>query len=109
MSSASSTLLSDTGTYTTAHAAKYLRQLCKHFAHKITVSLDEDQPDAPKAEIRFEFGTAQLSADAEVFTALVTASDDANLTKMRFVIDKHLKQFAFREEFTTLDWQKTTP
>lgn len=109
MSSDPSTRLPDTGTYTTAHAAKYLRQLCKHFAHKITVSLDDDQPDAPRAEIRFAFGTAQLSADAGIFTAQVAAQDEDTLAKMRFVIDKHLKQFAFREEFTTLNWQNSTP
>ncbi|MBT8155622.1 DUF2218 domain-containing protein [Epibacterium ulvae] len=97
--------LSDTGTFATPHAAKYLRQLCKHFAHKTEVTQDDSTPDAPTAAIRFDFGTAHLTTSADMFTAQVAATDTATLTKMRFVIDKHLERFAFREDFTTLTWQ----
>lgn len=33
-------MLISTARYPTAHASKYLQQLCRHFAHKVAVRFD---------------------------------------------------------------------
>lgn len=101
------THLSDTGRFDTPHAAKYLRQLCKHFGHKIDVTLDETTPDAPGATLTFGMGPATLKADAQTLTAHVTAPDYDALAQARHIVDKHLERFAFREEFTQMAWDSS--
>ena len=38
----------------------YMRQLCKHFGHKVDASFDDDS-----GHIQFEFGRCELHATAE--------------------------------------------
>lgn len=86
----------------TAHGAKYLQQLSKHFAHKIAVDLTE-------TEARYSFsdegGTAHLVADEEGLSVTLRAPEARALIQARYVIDKHLVTFAFRENFSGLPWQ----
>ncbi len=35
----------------TAHASRYLQQLCKHWSHKFSVSFDERQGKVPSARM----------------------------------------------------------
>ncbi|MCP9484105.1 DUF2218 domain-containing protein [Shimia sp. CNT1-13L.2] len=90
---------SNTGTFETEHASKYLQQLCKHFAHKTDVVFD-----AEKADVVFPFGSAKMLAAKDKLTVTVSAEDDETLSKARVVIDKHLERFAFRENFSTMAW-----
>ena len=92
--------LTQTGRFETTHGARYLQQLCKHFAHKIDVSYD-----AQDGRLALMTGPARLHADATGLSAEITAEDDAGLDRARQVIDKHLERFAFRESFTGMDWQ----
>ena len=89
-----------TARYPTAHAAKYLQQLCKHFAHKTEVTYDDQQ-----GRVALEAGPAELWADAEALTLRITAADAKAMIQGRFVIDVHLVTFAHREGFTGLSWQ----
>jgi hypothetical protein len=91
-----------TARYTTAHASKYLQQLCKHFAHKVEVSFDETTGRAALPP-----GPAELTADAEGLTVRITAEDAKSMIHARFVIDSHLVTFAHREGFTGLNWSAT--
>jgi len=88
-----------TGEFITPNAAKYLQQLCKHFAHKIEVSFD-----GTAGRIPFGFGTAEVSANAEALRVRFAdlAADKRDGAKM--VIDKHLERFAFREGFAKMRW-----
>lgn len=93
-------LLREVGTFPTAHASKYLQQLCKHFAHKIEVCYD-----AETGQASLPTGPASLEAGAEMLTVVISGADEEALKRARFIIDDHLKRFAFREEFTEMDWR----
>ncbi len=97
-------MIRSTGTLSSPKASQYLQQLCKHFAHKTEVSLDTHQ-----GSIALRSGPATLVADGVQFRATVTAPDRSDLPQARHVIDKHLAMFAFREGFTTLDWDDPAP
>lgn len=85
----------------TANGPKYLVQLCKHFAHKITVSYTDTH-----GECQFVCGTAHLDADDQGLRMVVTSGDDEGLTQTQSIIESHLVRFAFRETFDALDWQR---
>lgn len=89
-----------TGQFDTPHAGKYLTQLCKHFGHKVPATQEGDQ-----GQVRFDAGTARLEASAEALSVTLSTEDAGALPRLREVIDSHLARFAFREDFTTLNWQ----
>lgn len=89
-----------TARYPTAHASKYLQQLCKHFAHKVEVSFDETHGRAALPS-----GPAELVADAEALSLRIVSEDARSMIQARFAIDSHLVTFAHREGFTGLSWQ----
>ncbi|KUF11078.1 DUF2218 domain-containing protein [Pseudoponticoccus marisrubri] len=91
--------LAQTGRFETAHASKYLQQLCKHFAHKVEVSFDSETGTAA-----LPAGPARLQAADGALTVTVTGADADALDRARHVIDSHLARFAFREGFETMDW-----
>ena len=85
----------------TESGQKYLVQLCKHFAHKITVSYTESHGDC-----QFVCGAAALDADAEGLRMAVISADEAGLAQTQSIIESHLVRFAFRENLEALDWQR---
>jgi hypothetical protein len=97
-------MIVSTGRFPTLHASKYLQQLCRHFAHKVEVRFDEAGGEVPLAT-----GPATLSADAAELVVHVTAEDAKGLIDARYVIDKHLVTFAFREEFSGFAWTAPQP
>ncbi|MEN9062056.1 MULTISPECIES: DUF2218 domain-containing protein [Ponticoccus] len=88
------------GRFETPNGSKYLQQLCKHFAHKIAVTYDAEQGTAA-----LPMGPAQLRADPEGLTIEIEADSAEGLPRARAIIDDHLARFAFREDFTTMNWQ----
>jgi hypothetical protein len=78
----------------TAVPRRYLAQLCKHFQHKLRVTLDEGH-----GRIAFPAGLCELdaAADAGILILRVTASDEAALARLEDVVARHLERFAFRE------------
>ena len=92
-----------TAHYPTAHASKYLQQLCKHFGHKVEVSFD-----ASTGRAALPPGPAELSADAQGLTIRLTAPDAKGMIHARFIVDSHLVTFAHREGFTGLSWAVET-
>lgn len=89
-----------TARYPTPNASKYVQQLARHFSHKIEVRSDEDS-----ADFTVQAGSVRLAAEDGAFVARVEAEDAKGLIDTRYVIDKHLVIFAFREGFTGLEWQ----
>ncbi|MDO5370092.1 DUF2218 domain-containing protein [Paracoccus sp. (in: a-proteobacteria)] len=89
-----------TAHYPTPNAAKYVQQLAKHFGHKIEV-----RSDAESADFEMEAGRVRLSAQDGAFVAQVEAEDAKGIINLRYVVDKHLVIFAFRDGFTGLDWR----
>lgn len=83
----------------TDRAINYLQQLCKHFAHKLSVEFTPE-----KGEIKFSIGTCRLEAEDRVLTLVAEAADGSALEQLQSVVDKHLLRFAFREPMQIV-WQ----
>jgi hypothetical protein len=73
-------------------AGRYMMQLCKHFQHKLPVTLDQ-----AAGHIAFSIGDCRLQADAERLTLALESPDDAQLVQLQDVVARHLLRFAFRE------------
>ena len=97
-------MLSSTARFQTANGSKYLTQLCKHFGHKVDVTYDETTGHAALPP-----GPATLSADTQSLTVTVTAEAEDGMTRAKFIVEDHLKRFAFREGFDHLSWSDPTP
>jgi hypothetical protein len=76
----------------TAQAEKYLQQLCKHFAHKLEVTVE---PGA--GQIVFSVGTCDLRATDATLEMTLTAPDANAMVALKEVVARHLQRFAFRE------------
>jgi len=88
----------------TAHASRYLQQLCKHWSHNLAVTFtpEEGRVDfAPRAQ-----AVATMTATPEALTVRVEAPDDEALTRMTGVVADHLDRFAFREAPLPFDWRR---
>ena len=83
----------------TASAAKYLQQLCKHWAHKLDVEFT-----AEEGTVRFPDGVATLKAGPEALTVSIEAQDPATVERLEQVVASHLDRFAFREAPLAFSW-----
>jgi hypothetical protein len=86
----------------TTTPARYLGQLCKHFAHKIPVTLEADT-----GSIAFPAGLCRLATDVDTLILHVEAPDAAALAQVQDVVARHLLRFAFREP-PTIEWHGAT-
>lgn len=80
--------------------ARYISRLCKHFAHKIPVSHDEQQ-----GRIEFEFGVALLQATEGGLQLSVQSENEEHLERLKGVVASHFERFAWQEELT-LEWSQ---
>jgi hypothetical protein len=83
----------------TPQASRYLSQLCKHFQHKLPVTLDE-----ASGHIAFNIGDCRLRADDGRLILSLEAPDDTRLLQLQDVVARHLLRFAFRETMEIV-WQ----
>ena len=81
-----------TAEITTKLAGRYMTQLCKHFQHKLPVTLDDTS-----GHIAFSIGDCRLHADAGRLTLSLDSPDEAQLLQLQDVVARHLLRFAFRE------------
>lgn len=78
----------------TENGARYLQQLCKHWAHKFVV-----QYTAKSGRIDFGEGRAVAFAVGSDHLSLLAKAPDADtLAKLESVVADHLKRFGFREQ-----------
>jgi hypothetical protein len=73
-------------------AGRYMTQLCKHFQHKLSVTLDD-----ASGQIVFSIGDCRLRADGDRLTLSLDSPDEAQLLQLQDVVARHLLRFAFRE------------
>ncbi len=85
---------------TTDKPVAYMRQLCKHFGHKVDASFGDDS-----GYIQFEFGRCELHAKAGTLTLDVRAADGESHERMERVIGSHLERFGRRDELSVA-WQE---
>lgn len=91
--------LTATAHVATTTPARYIGRLCKHFAHKIPASFDQQQ-----GRIEFPFGLALLAADDDGLRLSVQAAEVEQLDKLKHVVASHFERFAWQEALA-LDWQ----
>jgi hypothetical protein len=76
----------------TGSSARYMAQLCKHFAHRLPVTLNERD-----GQMVFPAGTCDVAAEETGLRMRVSAEDEAGLEQLQSVVIRHLQRFAFRE------------
>ncbi|HEV7309035.1 DUF2218 domain-containing protein [Ensifer sp.] len=85
--------------FTTERASRYLQQMSKHFAHKVTVEYSETD-----SVIVFSGGiTARMAARGDRLSFVVEAADAEGLEEGKGIVESHIIRFAFREELQSLD------
>ncbi|MEP2533229.1 DUF2218 domain-containing protein [Shimia sp.] len=86
-------ILSSTARVVVSPALKYLKQLAKHFSHKVDVEIEEDE-----ATVRLSYGYFDLRIDGEDVLVMQTFADtDEHRKRLEHVAASHLLRFAFRE------------
>jgi uncharacterized protein len=102
--------VSATASVPTAHASKYLQQLCKHWQHNLNVEFTPEHgkvtfpKDARGADWPGD-GIATFDAHADTLDVRIDASVEGQLEGLKGAVARHLDRFAFREAPLTFDWQ----
>ena len=99
-----------TARFETAHASKYLQQLCKHWAHNLAVEFDPSRgtivfPRDARGASWAGDGLVTLSADAAGLDCRIDASEPAQLEGLQGALVRHLERFAFREAPFAAEWR----
>jgi hypothetical protein len=94
----------------TAHASKYLQQLCKHWQHNLAVDFNPDHgtvafPKDARGATWTGDALVTFDAGADALSVRIDASSAEHVEAMKGVVARHLDRFAFREAPLTLDWQ----
>ena len=102
--------LNSTARVPTAHASRYLQQLCKHWSHNLAVEFDESKGTVtfPRNARGADWpgdATLLLEAQDDALECRLEASVDAQLQGMKGVVASHLDRFAFREAPLAFDWR----
>jgi uncharacterized protein len=83
----------------TANAAKYLKQLCKHWSHRLEVDLREST-----GTVRFPEAVATMTASGSELIVTVEADSEETVDRIKGVVATHLDRFAFREAPLRFEW-----
>lgn len=84
----------------TPNGARYITQLCKHWAHKLDVDLA-----GSTGTVRFPGAVAVMAGAESGIDLTVTADDADRLGEIQGVIERHLDRFAFREAPLAYPWR----
>lgn len=104
------TTQSAAATVPTSHGSRYLQQLCKHWAHNLTVEFTDTHGSVvfPKDARGADYpGDATVTfGDSEAGLAIrIDASAPDQLEALKGAVERHLDRFAFREAPLSYDWQ----
>lgn len=86
-------------TVKTPNGSKYVRQLCKHWSHKLETAVDGD-----KGTVTFPNAVTVMDADAEGIAITITGEDRDAVQGLTDVVARHIDRFAFREDALVYDW-----
>lgn len=84
----------------TQRAARYLQQLCKHWAHRFEVDFKPDHAVVVLPEARLT-----LNAFPEALEILLQGESLEGVLRMRDVVQSHVDGFAFREAPLKFTWR----
>ncbi len=89
-------------TVKTQHGIAYTRRLCKHFAHKIPASVENDL-----GRIEFPFGVCTIESDEHHMFIKVELENTDDAARAEQVVGDHLIRMANRDEPEVL-WKRET-
>ena len=87
----------------TPRSARYLAQICKHFAHRVPASFSGAQ-----GRVEFPTGTCEMEAADDLLILRAAAADEPSLSQVEEVVARHLERFAFRDR-PEITWNRGTP
>jgi uncharacterized protein len=93
----------------TKSGSKYMQQLCKHWAHNLTVEFDATKgivifpKDARGAEWPDQ-GVVTMTAQSDGLACRIDASVAEQRDGLKGALARHLDRFAFREAPLAFDW-----
>ena len=93
----------------TAHGARYMQQLCKHWAHNLKVEFDATRGtvvfprDARGADWPGD-AVVTMTAREDVLECRIEASAAGQLDGLKDALARHLDRFAFREAPLRFEW-----
>ena len=94
----------------TAHGSRYLQQLCKHWAHNLTVDFNPEHGTVtfPKDVRGADYpGDALVTfhSAAGALDVRIDATSPEQRDALKGVVASHLDRFAFREAPLSFDWR----
>lgn len=101
---------SSTAIVATEKGSRYLQQLCKHWAHNLSVEFDAQNARVlfPKNARGADWpgdGVFTMAAGDMALTCRIEASCDDQLEGLKGAVERHLNRFAFREGELAFTWQ----
>lgn len=103
--------VSATAAVPTAHASKYLQQLCKHWQHNLAVTFTAEHGTVtfPKNARGADWpgdGLVTFDAGPDTLSVRIDASAVGQLEGLKGAVARHLDRFAFREAPLPFDWRE---
>lgn len=104
-------MVSSTALVPTAHAARYIQQLCKHWSHNLQVDFTSERgtiifPRQARGADWPADGRVTMRAQASLLECRVEASAPGQLEGLKGVLAGHLDRFAFREAPLSFQWSE---
>ena len=85
----------------TSKPSPYLKQLCRHFGHKVEVSFNNEH-----GAIAFAFGDCELERAEGGLLLRARAGSEEDLRRVEHVVGSHLARFGRRDELE-VSWAAT--
>ena len=85
----------------TTSAISYLRQLCRHWAHKFRVEFDDQ-----RGVIHLPAGVCTLESFPEHLQVRLEMPDETDSDQLEKVVAEHLQRFGFREQLV-FPWRRS--
>lgn len=86
----------------TTNASTYIRQLCKHFSHKVQAEYTDTT-----GHIQFDGGFCDMTAELDTLVMRVVADNPERVPMLQSVMDRHLEKFTLAQKETLAlgDWK----